>query len=74
MVLHVRQVGDEYYVPLSPEVVDALHLRDGAAVEVRSIEAATPTASVRCLTNDEALDLYRSTEPQHRRAYEELAK
>ena len=76
MVLRVRQIGEQFFVPLSAQAVEALHLADGVEVEVRLVERPGSAAahSVQSLSNDEAMEIYRSTEAQHRRAYEELAK
>jgi antitoxin component of MazEF toxin-antitoxin module len=75
MVMRVERRGDEYCVVLSQQALDALQLTEGAAVEVRPVEAngARPTET-RYVSVDEALEAYRETLPQHREAYIELAK
>ena len=75
MVMRVQRVGEEYRIVLSPEALEALHLTDGAEVEIRRVgpEQAQP-ATIRYLSVEEALDAYRETLPQHREAYRALAK
>ena len=72
MVMRVQLIGDEYRVVLSPEAVEALHLSDGAEVEIRRVEPEQPR--MHYVTVQEALDSYDRTEPQHRNTYQELAK
>ena len=75
MVMRVQQIGDEYRVVLSPEAIEALNLSDGSEVEVRRVEPESDQPStIRYISVEEALDAYRSTLPQHREAYRELAK
>ncbi len=82
MVMRIQRIGDEYGVVFSQEVLDALHLSDGAEVELRAtgpeIDAAKSEAdqpaSIRYVSTEEALEAYRKTLPQHREAYIELAK
>ena len=75
MVMRVQRVGDEYHVVLSAEAIEALHLSDGAEVEVRRVEAdPNRPGTIRYISVEEALDAYRKTLPQHREAYRELAK
>lgn len=72
MVMRVQRIGDDYCFVLSPEAIEALHLSDGAEVEVRRVEREQPR--VQYVTVQEALDSYNRTEPQHRNTYQELAK
>ncbi|MDP9049335.1 MAG: hypothetical protein M3O31_01220 [Acidobacteriota bacterium] len=44
MVMRVERRGDEFCVVLSREALEALHLTDGSAVEVRPVESATSRA------------------------------
>jgi hypothetical protein len=75
MVMRVQQVEGEYRVILTPEAIAAWDLKDGAPVEVLPVSEAVATAPlIRYMTNEEALEAYRSTLPQFRAAYEELAK
>jgi antitoxin component of MazEF toxin-antitoxin module len=77
MVMRVERRGDEYCVVLSQQALDALHLTEGAAVEVRPVEfnvATNSGAEHRYISVEEALDAYRRTEPQHRETYRALAK
>jgi hypothetical protein len=60
-------------VVLTPEAIAALNLKDGAEVEVTPVE--TPHAEERrYATNEEVLQAFRDTLPQHAEAYRELAK
>jgi antitoxin component of MazEF toxin-antitoxin module len=72
MVMRVQRRGDEYCVVIPQQALEALRLSEGAEVEVRPVETAT--ARVEYVTVEEALESYRRTEPQHRKAYLELAK
>jgi antitoxin component of MazEF toxin-antitoxin module len=74
MTMRVQRVDGEYRVVLSAEVVEALHLTDGAEVEVRVRSAGAEGRGIRYISVDEALEAYRKTLPQHREAYRELAK
>ncbi|SNS32443.1 hypothetical protein SAMN05421770_101501 [Granulicella rosea] len=76
MTFRVQHVDGEYRVVLSAEAMEALHLTDGAQVDIKLVKtAATVSAPVfQYLTNDEALQIFRDTEEQHREAYQELAK
>jgi hypothetical protein len=38
MVLRVERRGDEYFIPVPQEALAELHLKEGAAVDVRSAE------------------------------------
>ncbi len=73
--MRVQQIEGEYRVVLTPEAIAALNLKDGAEVEVLPVpKAVTASPVIRYATNEEALEIYRSTLPQFRAAYEELAK
>jgi antitoxin component of MazEF toxin-antitoxin module len=75
MAMRVQRMGNEYCVVLTAEQIAALHLSDGAEVEVRPANTQTEESrSVQYLSIDETLDSYRETLPQHRDAYIELAK
>jgi len=75
MVMRVQEVEGEYRVVLTPEAIAAWNLKDGAPVEVTPVpEAAVAGPVIHYMTNEEALEAYRSTLPQFRAAYEELAK
>ena len=78
MTMRVQRMGDEYCVVLSVEEIEALHLSDGAEVEVRPVnseESATnPAMEHRVATVEEGLEAFRRTEPLHRNTYRELAK
>lgn len=74
MVLRVERMGEGYGVVLTEATMAALHLVEGAPVEVRVAGAAMGTAEVVYLSNDEAVAAYRATLDQHREAYAELAK
>jgi antitoxin component of MazEF toxin-antitoxin module len=72
MTMRVQRMGDQYCVVLSTEVLEGLHLAEGAEVEVRA--AAARESDIRYISTEEALAAYRKTLPQHREAYRELAK
>ncbi|HKO19113.1 MAG TPA: hypothetical protein VJU82_09525 [Acidobacteriaceae bacterium] len=75
MVLRVERRGDEYLIPVPPEVLAELHLTEGAAVDVHPSEAPNgQESSIRPLSAEEALQTYRDTLPRHIEAYRELAK
>lgn len=77
MTMRVQHVDGEYRVVLSAEVVEALHLTDGAEVEVRPVgsEGVASASSVHeYVSVAEALESYARTEPLHRNTYRELAK
>jgi antitoxin component of MazEF toxin-antitoxin module len=74
MVMRVQHVDGEYRVVLSREAMDALHLTEGAEVELRPVaEEPNGSAAIRHMSVDEALKAYRDTLPQHIEAYRELA-
>lgn len=64
----------EYRVVLSAEVVEALHLTDGAEVEVGAAGSSGNQGEHRYASVEESLEAFRKTLPQHREAYRELAK
>ncbi len=71
--MRVQQIEGEYRVVLTPEAIAALNLKDGAEVEVTPVE--TPHEEERrYATNEEVLQAFRDTLPQHAEAYRELAK
>jgi hypothetical protein len=73
MIMRVQQIEGEYRVVLTPEAIAALNLKDGAEVEVTPVE--TPHEEERrYATNEEVLQAFRDTLPQHAEAYRELAK
>ena len=77
MLLRVQHVDGEYRVVLTAEAMQALHLTEGAEVEVRSISDGSPSgepATSKYITVAEALESYDRTEPLHRNTYRELAK
>ncbi len=75
MVLRVQQIGDEYCVMLPREALEALHLSDGAEVEVRAVtKVEAPAVEHRYATLEEGLEAFRKTEHLHENTYRELAK
>jgi len=73
MVMRVQVVDGEYRVVLPAEAVEALKLKDGAAVQV--VPVVEPEKSGhRYMTVEEGLEAFRSTEHLHRNTYRELAK
>lgn len=73
MVMSVQHVDGEYRVVLTPEALAAMNLRDGSQVEVLAVNGAEPIER-RYATNEEVLQAFRETLPQHAEAYRELAK
>ncbi len=73
MVMRVQEVEGEYRVVLTPEAIAAWNLKDGAPVEVLPVKA-TEAGERRYAKNDEVLQAFRETLPQHAEAYRELAK
>jgi hypothetical protein len=75
MVMRVQHVDGEYRVVLSEEAMAALHLTEGAEVELRPIESGpNGSGSILYMSTNEALQGFRETLPQHIAAYRELAK
>ncbi len=72
MVMRVQHVDGEYRVVLSAEAMEALHLTDGAEVEVKPVAVAP--AQHRYATVEEGIASYLRTEPLHMNTYRELAK
>jgi antitoxin component of MazEF toxin-antitoxin module len=77
MAMRVQRRGDEYCVVPSREELEALHLSDGAEVEVRPVNGGgkgNKPAEHRYATVEEALEAYRRTEHLHGNTYRELAR
>jgi antitoxin component of MazEF toxin-antitoxin module len=70
--MRVERRGEEYLIAVPREALDAMHLAEGAEVQVLPVEVAKNP--IRYLSVEEALTAYRKTEPQHHEAYRELAK
>jgi hypothetical protein len=73
MVMRVQQVDGEYRVVLTPEAIAALHLTDGAEVDVLPVGNAEP-APIRYASDADVLKAFHDTLPRHANAYRELAK
>jgi hypothetical protein len=77
MVAHLEKTEKGYTIPLTAEMVAALHLVEGAAVDVRPVETAATeeaTPQIRYASVEEVLKMHREMEPAHAEAYRELAK
>jgi antitoxin component of MazEF toxin-antitoxin module len=78
MVMRVERRGDEYCVVLSQEMLEALHLTDGAEVELRPVGVAADATDSgekhRYATVEEGMEAFRRTEHLHSNTYRELAK
>ena len=76
MVARLERVQNGYAVMLTTEMVEALHLTEGSAVEVLPVapSAETSRTQVTYATTDEALRAFQETLSQHEAAYRELAK
>ncbi len=73
MVMSVQHVDGEYRVVLTPEALAAMNLVAGSKVEVLALNGDEPQER-RYATNEEVLQAFRETLPQHAEAYRELAK
>ncbi len=73
MVMRVQHVEGEYRIVVPPEAMEALHLTDGAPVEIVAAVEPAP-AEPRYMTLTEGLAAFRRTVPAHRNTYIELAK
>ena len=69
--MRVQRVEGEYRVVLTPEAMEALKLKEGAAVRVLPVDE--PEQS-RYVGVEEGMKAYFETEPFHRNSYRELAK
>jgi bifunctional DNA-binding transcriptional regulator/antitoxin component of YhaV-PrlF toxin-antitoxin module len=74
MVMRVQHIDGEYRVVLPVEAIEALHLSDGAAVEIVPVSGGTGTSGHRYATLQEGMDAFLRTEPLHENTYRELAK
>ena len=76
MVARLKKTPDGYTIPLTAEMVEELHLQEGAVVEVRPVREADgeQTAKIEYATREEALDAYEKSKAKFGRAYEALAK
>jgi hypothetical protein len=76
MVARLERVQNGFAVMLTTEMVEALHLTEGAEVEVLPISAPANDSrgQVRYATTEETLRAFHDTLPQHEAAYRELAK
>ncbi|HEY4355378.1 MAG TPA: hypothetical protein VGN16_06500 [Acidobacteriaceae bacterium] len=73
MVARLEKTQNGYAIPLTAEMVEALQLREGAAVEVLPI-AEQRRPEIRSATTEEVLRAFEETLPDHEAAYRELAK
>ena len=74
MVIRVQHVEGEYRVVLSPEAMEALHLSEGAEVEVHPVANEHEASAVEYASTEEVVAAFWETEPEHRNSYLELAK
>ena len=74
MVMRVQKIGDGLGILLSAEAIAALGLADGTGVQVEALPDAGSEPQIQYLSDAEAIASYRTTLPQFREAYEELAK
>lgn len=76
MVARLEKTQDGYAIPLTAEMVEALHLAEGAEVEVRPVQEAAGEQSprIRYASVEETMKVHREMEPRHAAAYRELAK
>lgn len=73
MVARLEKTENGYAIPLTEEMVEALHLREGAAVEILPV-ATEGRPEIRFASTEEVLRAFEETLPQHEAAYRELAK
>jgi antitoxin component of MazEF toxin-antitoxin module len=74
MAMRVEQRGEEFVVVIPREAVEALHLTNGAEVELRPVDQPETKTRVEYASVEEALESFLRTEPLHRNTYTELAK
>jgi hypothetical protein len=74
MVVRVQHVEGEYRVVLSPEAMEALHLSEGAEVEVRPVAKEQDSSAVQYASTEEVIAAFLETEPKFHNAYLDLAK
>jgi hypothetical protein len=76
MVARLEKTEHGYSIPLTAEMVESLHLVEGAAVQVLPLAESVeePHAQIRYASVDEVMKIHREMEPHHAEAYRELAK
>ena len=76
MVARLQKTQDGFTIPLTTEMVKALQLTEGSAVEVSAVTtpAEEPRSQIRYASVEEAMKIHREMEPRHAAAYRELAK
>jgi len=76
MVARLEKTQHGFAVPLTAEMVEALQLAEGSAVEVLPVAspAAESRPQVRYASVEEVMEIHRKMEPSHAAAYRELAK
>ena len=76
MVARLEKTKHGFAIPLTVEMVEALQLTEGSAVEVSPVAASAeqPRSQVRYASVEEVMQAYRDTLPRHEAAYRELAK
>ncbi len=80
MVLRIQRIGDGLGVMLPAEAIKELGLKEGDLVEIKVPEKAG-TQPCDCARNEmeyasdqEVMEAFLATEPEHRNSYRELAK
>jgi len=71
--MRIKHVEGEYRIVVPIEAMEALHLSDGASVELVPVVEPKRTEH-RYMTVEQGLAAFRKTEPAHRNTYRELAK
>ncbi len=76
MVARLEKTQNGFAIPLTAEMVEALQLAEGSAVEVSPVVAPAeePRSQVRYASVEEVLQAFHETLPEHEAAYRELAK
>jgi hypothetical protein len=76
MVARLEKTEHGYAIPLTAEMVESLHLFEGAAVQVLPLAESVEESrvQVRYASADEVMKIHREMEPHHAEAYRELAK
>ena len=79
MGARLEKTQDGFTIPLTAEMVEALQLTEGSAVDVSPVAAPAeiaekPQPQIRYASVEEVMEIHRRLEPEYREVYRELAK
>jgi antitoxin component of MazEF toxin-antitoxin module len=80
MVLRIQRIGDGFGVMIPPEMVEELGLKEGDLVKievpekVRTVGCECGKKEMEYASDEEVVEAFLATEPEHRNSYRELAK